>query len=49
MNNFCEFGGNKYVHKFTKFFKDLYKEIQLSVVSNLKSDNDKEKEEAKIL
>ena len=49
MNNFCEFGGNKYVHKFTKFFKDLYQEIQLRVASNLESDNDEEKEEAKIL
>ena len=49
MNNFCEFGGNKYVHKFTKFFGDLYEEIRHSVASNLKSDNDEEKEEAKSL
>ena len=49
MNNFCEFGGNKYMHKFTKFFGDLYEEIRHSVASNLKSDNDEEKEEAKSL
>ena len=35
---FCEVGGNKYVHKFANLFRDLYEEIRHNVVPNLKSD-----------
>ena len=49
VNDFCEDRENKYIHKFTKFFGDLYEEIQHIFVPNLKSDNEEEKEEAKSL
>lgn len=49
VKDYCEDGSSKFVHAFTKCYKDLYEEVQQRVSPNLQSDNIEAKEEAKSL
>ena len=49
VKDYCEDGCSKFVHAFTKCYKDLYEEVQQRVSPNLQSDNIEAKEEVKSL
>lgn len=48
-NDYCEDGSSTCVHKFTKFYGELYEELQGIDIPVFPADNEKEREEAKVL
>ena len=48
-NDYCEDGSSTCVHKFTKFYEELYEELQGIDIPVFPADNEKEREEAKVL